>query len=100
MAANAIADLRSDFLSENAQEGVASSTNADTTDAIRHLPEEIEQAGSREDRIAAVKGARETILAAHEKHGAVSSATQHVRNHLDEADRLLGKTYDWDRAGY
>ncbi|MCC3280716.1 hypothetical protein LJ754_16340 [Arthrobacter sp. zg-Y40] len=79
---------------------MASSTNADTTDAIRHLPEEIEKAGSREDRIAAVKGARETILAAQEKHGALSSATQHVRIHLDDADPLLGKTNDWDRAGY
>ena len=45
----------------------------------RHLPEEIEKTGTQEDRIVAEKGARETILAAQEKHGALSNAAQHVR---------------------
>lgn len=99
MAANAIADLRFDLLSDARAGWPVSAMHTDSADAIRHLPEEIEQAGSREDRIAAVQGARERIHAVQEEHSALSSVTQDVRNHLDEADRLLGKTYDWDRAG-
>ncbi|MCC3299683.1 hypothetical protein [Arthrobacter caoxuetaonis] len=100
MTANALADLRFDLLSDEQGGLPVSAMRTDATDVIRNLPEEIEQAGSTEGRIAAVQAARERIHAVQEKHSAVSSVAQDIRNHLDEADRLLGKTYDWDRAGY
>lgn len=100
VAANTLADLRFEYLRDCHNRPTAVSAIPDCVDALGELPEAIEAADSQSGRIAAVQAARErlqAVQAVQDVHGP-DFYTREVSDHLDEADRLLGKNYDWEAA--
>lgn len=97
VAANALGDLRFEYLRDCHNSPTTVSAKPDCIDALGELPEAIEAAGSPAERIAAVQAARERLRTVQDKHGP-GTYVREVSSHLDEADRLLGKNYDWAAA--